>query len=567
MVAKRRKRRVKKKLTPEQKEQKAHIQEIRSIFTRTGFVRIPTVSDKEFTFEGVTGDLDDIFLFGNILVLGEYTVSKSSNVSDHLKKKKILFDKICQAPAKFVKFLKTTFPAFVEKSGEDIHEQQFEIRILYCSKNKIDKRHKNLVPNVVYLDYPILKYFVTVVSAVKKSARNELLSFLSFKNSDVIEQENSAPVAGSQKYPGSVLPEAHSNFDDGFKVVSFYVDPAALLQRSYVLRRDGWRDGDELYQRMILKGKVESIRNHLRTNRRVFLNNIIVTLPEATKILDKEGNTKNLSNLTKTEPADILLPTEFNSVGIIDGQHRVFAYHEGGAHDTEIKILRKRQNLLVTGVIYPDGVSALDRTKFEAKLFLEINSNQTNAKSDLKQAIGLLLTPYAPSSIGKQVINTLNESGPLFDQFERHFFDTHKIKTTSIVSYGLVPILKLHGEDSLFKLWKHPNKEKLILENNKTLLREYVEFCSEELNKFLLAAKLSCDSRLWTPDRRVKGRLLTTTIINGFVICLRLAVENNQIGNTEFYKSKLAGLSEFPFNEYHSSQYSRMGNDMYERFF
>lgn len=551
------------KLTSEQKEQKAHINEIRRVFTRTGFVRVPGISDKEITFDDATGDFDDYFLYENILVLAEYTISKSDNISTHLKKKKIIFDKILTSQSNFVEFLQSKFPTFNDKVDPARHTSQYNICIVYASKNKVDQKHKTLVNDVIYLDYPILKYFSSVADSVRESARNEFLSFLGFDRQDIEGQ----PLGASINYEGSILPEAHSNFDNGFKVVSFYVDPAALLKRAYVLRKDGWKEGDGLYQRMISKGKVEAIRKHLREKRRVFINNIVVTLPDNTKILDERGDTKNIGSLRKTEPVQIQLPDEFNSVGIIDGQHRVFAYHEGGSHDDKIKSLRDRQNLLVTGIIYPKDTNPLKRTKFEATLFLEINSNQTNAKSDLKHAIGLILKPFASASIGKEVINRLNETGPLFDQFERYFYDTQKLKTTSIVSYALVPIVKLQGNDSLFKLWEHSEKEALTEGKSKTALNDYIDFCANEINKFLIATRKVLPKDKWTPSQKVKGRILTTTIINGFIICLRKLIENNQTGSTEYYENKLKELSSFPFDAYRSSQYGRMATDIYNKFF
>ena len=94
-------------------------------------------------------------------------------------------------------------------------------------------------------------------------------------------------------------------------------------------------------------------------------------------------------------------------MGIIDGQHRIFAYHETVDDDPDIAQLRVQQNLLVTGIIFPEGVSALNREKFEARLFLEINSTQTSAKSSLKQAIGLLLDPFSSDFIASKVLAQL----------------------------------------------------------------------------------------------------------------------------------------------------------------
>ena len=80
-----------------------------------------------------------------------------------------------------------------------------------------------------------------------------------------------------------------------------------------------------------------------------------------------------------------------------------FRTMKGGKDEAAISLLRIQQNLLVTGVIYPQGISRTDRAKFEATLFLEINATQTNARSELKQAIGALLDPPSQDLIARQI--------------------------------------------------------------------------------------------------------------------------------------------------------------------
>src|SRR5262245_30359857 len=108
-MPKARKKRKKKVLTADEKKkrriQQTHIREIRSIFSTTGFSRISGASNKEFQFEGTTSDFDDLFLFENILVFVEYTTAQQSDISSHLKKKKIVYDKIAKDPSAFVEFL------------------------------------------------------------------------------------------------------------------------------------------------------------------------------------------------------------------------------------------------------------------------------------------------------------------------------------------------------------------------------------------------------------------------------------------------------------------------------
>ena len=564
---KRRKRR--KRLSPDERRarriRRAHKKEIRSIFTTVGFERISSASDKEFTFQGTTSDFDDIFILENIVALIEYTSAQESDISTHLKRKKILYDKILDNTRDFIEFASRQSSEFRSHRTEDYSPSQMKVVIVYCSVNSIKKSLKQEVPRVKYLDFQISKYFNAVTNAIRQSARYEFLNFLGLAQNEIGENALSPSIAAHTSYSGSVLPEEHSHFRKGYKVVSFYVDPEALLSRCYVLRKDGWLDGN-LYQRMIQKSKIEAIRKHLLEERRVFINNIIVTLPNTTNLLDKNGRVLEFSTLTRTGPVNIQLPSEYNSVGLVDGQHRVFSYYEGGNNESIIKNLRKRQNLLATGIIYPPSTSTSERIKFEAGLFLEINANQTNAKSDVKQAIGLLLHPFSPESIAKQVVNRLNDDGPLSNQFERYFFEKGKLKTTSVVSYGIRHIVKPYGEDSLFKTWNHRKKRRLAARKNSEVLAEYVQYCVDEINQFLGAVRTVLPKEKWTADKKRKG-LLTTTNINGFIVCLRKIVEKRGVHKFGYYKAKLASLHEFDFSEYRSSQYGRMGEELYKQFF
>jgi len=106
----------------------------------------------------------------------------------------------------------------------------------------------------------------------------------------------------SRSYEGFILPESPSGFPSGYKVVTFYVDPDTLMSLSYVLRKDGWLDGDGLYQRMISKSKIRSMRQYLAQDERVFINNVIVSLPPTTKILDpKTKNQLDFLNITSPD--------------------------------------------------------------------------------------------------------------------------------------------------------------------------------------------------------------------------------------------------------------------------
>src|SRR4051794_5214117 len=93
----------KQKLTPEERRrrlrQHRHEREIRTIFTAAGATRVPQMSKKQITFRGTSSDVDDLFLYENIFFFLEF--STGSDISGHLKKKYVLYQKINAAPDEF----------------------------------------------------------------------------------------------------------------------------------------------------------------------------------------------------------------------------------------------------------------------------------------------------------------------------------------------------------------------------------------------------------------------------------------------------------------------------------
>lgn len=126
---------------------------------------------------------------------------------------------------------------------------------------------------------------------------------------------------------------------------------------SYVLRKDGWRDEDGPIKNLI-KGKSKYMRRYLKEQKRVFVNNISQSHCRAKPILMSQALARMLitPNSMKVQPVMLSIPLESNMIGPIDGQHRVFCYHESSRDplDVEISKQRTRQNLLVTGLIYPE---------------------------------------------------------------------------------------------------------------------------------------------------------------------------------------------------------------------
>ena len=156
------KKKKKKKLSAAEKEQdkvkRTHFREVRSIFSTCGFKRIPSASDKEFKFDGTTSDLDDVFIYENIIVLSECTTAQN-DISGHLKKKKVLYDKILKDPPAFLNFLSETFPDFAAAKNAKYQPHHLKVIILYCSRYPVKSELKDEVPGVRYLDYKYRSLF------------------------------------------------------------------------------------------------------------------------------------------------------------------------------------------------------------------------------------------------------------------------------------------------------------------------------------------------------------------------------------------------------------------------
>ena len=95
----RRKKKPKWKVDPQKLEQLRQKRKLRGLFTRIGFTSIKS-NDIEFAFEGRTGEIDEIFVQENILLVCEYTIGKPS--SEHISKKSILFSKIDKNPSGWI---------------------------------------------------------------------------------------------------------------------------------------------------------------------------------------------------------------------------------------------------------------------------------------------------------------------------------------------------------------------------------------------------------------------------------------------------------------------------------
>jgi len=289
------------RLTPEQKafrrEQRRFRAKIRQVFDTAGFSYIRT-RDEEINFKGRKGEFDSLFLFENILVVAEDTCGSSETTRNHLLKKYQFYQHLFEYKDDFIDFLGHIFPDFLIAKKPEYFSSDFKLVVAYCSKNRLEDQHKEPFKNIRFVEDRHLQYFSSLAKTLGRTMRFELFKFFGLTAEDI----GLGTGQPSRSYEGFILPESPSGFPSGYKVVTFYVDPDTLMSLSYVLRKDGWLDGDGLYQRMISKSKIRSMRQYLAQDERVFINNVIVSLPPTTKILDpKTKNQLDFLNITSPD--------------------------------------------------------------------------------------------------------------------------------------------------------------------------------------------------------------------------------------------------------------------------
>ncbi len=263
-MARRRKAKAKrKKLSAEEKlrrrTQRKLYRDFRAFMRDLDFTHVKA-DGVQITVDGRDGELDDIFIFENVLLLTEYTVGKPD--ASHILKKKPLFDKILADVPRFLNCARSRYPDLPAHLNPIYGYPHYQIRILYVPLQEAAPETIATCPSVVFFQGGLKKYFYALARTIQRSARIEFFSFLDLAWSDVGSGAITASTQ-SHDYVGQLLPDTMSSFPSGFQVVSFYADPETLMNGAYVLRRDGWRDSTHLYQRILIRSKIGKMRNEL----------------------------------------------------------------------------------------------------------------------------------------------------------------------------------------------------------------------------------------------------------------------------------------------------------------
>lgn len=530
---------------------------IKNTFCLAGFEYFKT-DHIEHVLAFRTVEVDWVFLYENIMLICEDTTSRGKHASDHLKNKNEAFNAIISNFSEYFSLLCQDFPDQLQ-SLRKYPQSRIKVFYLYISTKEISEETKHRYPSIKFIEPHALNYFYRMTQCIKKSARFEIFRFLGLETKDIgfiksgTQQMIEAPI---------ICPEDWTGLHNGEKVVSFMMSAESLLQTCYVLRKDNWDDSAHLYQRLIEKEKIKSIRSFLLKNGQAFYNNIIVALPNTVRFYDG-NNYYTVDQIDPQKPYTMIIPNEINSICVIDGQHRIFAHHEGPESDkseVRIKELRTKLHLLVTGIIFPMEMNALQRSRAQSQIFLDINTNAKPVPPDVLLHIEKLQNPFSDLGLARQVIECLNRRDVFLNRFELSSLDDSKIKVASIIKFALRYLVTMTPSEDKVSLYTYWPGDKAALEaEDENALQQYVNYMSDSLNVYFCAIRAAFKDDWDNPE----SKILSVTSLNGFIIAYTRQLSINGIKDFQFYFSKIKNLqikftkAEFPYT---SSQYRKFSS-------
>jgi len=189
------------------------------------------------------------------------------------------------------------------------------------------------------------------------------------------------------------------------------------------------------YQRFLIEQKLANISGHfiLNDHRKTFPNTITIVWSEDCE----ERTIRGVQKLT--------IPRLYSSINIIDGQHRLYAYTKNGISER----VRERAEILASAIMF----RRRDRnevTRFSAKVFCEINSNQAKVKNNLIYLIkyDVLGDRDDIAIAGKILLQANKGNSALSDIFhvntlrKKNRLNLQAVPLTTIIDSDLIPFIK-----------------------------------------------------------------------------------------------------------------------------
>ena len=546
-------------LSNEQKLEKLR-QKLRFIFETADFTYVE--SDHHTMYVGLRDiELDMMFVYENIMVICEDTAD--SDKIGHAMKKQEAFLQIENYKKEFFGCLCSEFNKQKELF-ERYRVDEYKIIYLYFTPEDLgfDDDQKERFNLIRFINPESVEYLYQMTTCIQKSVKYEFFRFLQITDADIGDPSTSDERQKRVK-AAIISPEGATGLENGARIVSFMMKAEDLIKNCYVMRKDNWEQSAFLYQRLIKKERINSIRDYLINNKSAFFNNIIVSLPDDIQFFNEKNEPVKLKEISTHGAYTMEIPDRMNSICVIDGQHRIYAHYESMTKDSnelQMERMRKRLHLLVTGIIYPKDMKKSDRTKFESQIFLNINTNAKHVSPEVLIHIESMANPLGANGLARAVLEKMNKNGPFAQKLETSSLVTGKIKTSSMVKFALRNLVDVKSKNKYFYHHWDGNKQ-LLLDGDEEALDAYVTYCANNLSMYFNAVR-NVFNDAWVDDN---SKLLSVISINGFIIAFGYCMDQYGIKDFQFYKNALSNMALVDFSKenfpYTASQYNKFARE------
>lgn len=352
----------------------------------------------------------------------------------------------------------------------------------------------NIVPSY-HFNEQALENYRELVEQIGSAAKYQLLGLL-FKGRRIRNLENKVNAIEGKM--------------GGLTYYSFTMKPSQLLKMAYVLHRNNVNSTDDMmpsYQRIIKKDRLAKIRDFIENKKGFFPNAIIVSIRtknENDKTLEfQPAPGQDSSSLSRI--GTVILPQEYQTAYVIDGQHRLYGYSSTSYAD--------KNSIPVIAFVNM-------KKEEQVQMFMDINQNQKAVPKVLRDTLeaDLLYTSntysFVNNAIKKRIAMKLGEkpNSPLYGMVL-----TGENPTNESVPLTIDGIFKALNRTNFFNQY---NKQNQIINNG---LFDYGIDKSDSTSKEQTES-IVFDLIVWTFKKIKKSAGEKWNTENGFLI------SNNLVG-------------------------------------
>ncbi|AJF61399.1 hypothetical protein QT06_C0001G0559 [archaeon GW2011_AR15] len=362
----------------------------------------------------------------------------------------------------------------LEKNIKEI-EKNYEpklTKLFFCPRHSLDelKLRDRSSSGEYIIDKDVNGYFIAVVDRLNtKVLFNDFMYFLNIKKVDL---EKKSP--SKTKKPGKTSPYSHvSRMElekDKSIMYSFAVKVEEIVDFITVLRVSQ-KYNKKGFQRMIKKKRLDKINDGYLNENETFPNNVILTLNPKIYLNENEFYDRNENEFRFLD--------EFNSLYVIDGQHRIFSFIKGEKLDRPV---------LISLIFFKTGNDDEKALSMD-RMFYEINKKQEKIDPNLSFILKARIDQDSNENFWYGVFDKLKEDilGNSYSFKETTIRDKEKKSIVSLITYGGVFALndtKKKKGIELFGLKKFYSEEKQKnIEFVICFLNNYFKIIAKVLNK------------------------------------------------------------------------------------